>query len=516
MSNAENNKRIAKNTALLYVRMLFIMAVSLYTSRVILQALGVTDFGIYNVVGGVVAMFNFISVSLSGASSRFITFALGKGDEAELRRIFNCVVTIHYLIAAVIFVLAETVGLWFVMTQLVIPPERMTAAFWVYQSAVVSMTVMLASTPFNALIIAYERMSAFAYVSIFDAVARLGIVLLLFVMPFDKLITYALLVVVVQLLVRLAYTLYCRRHFVESHYRLAWDRERSREIFQFSGWTLSGNLAAVGYTQGLSVLQNLFFGPIVNAAQGIAAQVQAAVNVFFTSFQSAVKPQITKSWASGDLAYMHQLVLSSSRYSFYLMLLISLPIFFETEYILCLWLGQVPAHTVSFVRLMILVVMNYTLRGPTLMAIHATGDLKKFQLIESSILLTVVPITYVLLKFAHISPEEVFITYFCIEVLTQLVRVWIVYPRVGLARRKYLTKVLWPIGKVCVAAWVLPCLAEQVSPGGFAGLCWVTVVCLLSVSVCMYVLGMGSHERQKVRSTAYRILSSLKITRKTE
>ncbi len=499
-TTSENNKRIAKNTALLYFRMIFLMAVALYTSRVVLQALGVTDFGIYNVVGGVVTMFSFINGSLSGASSRFITFALGKGDDDELRRIFNCVVTIHYLIAAVIFVLAETVGLWFVLTQLVIPPERMTAAFWVYQSAVVSMTVMLASTPFNALIIAHERMGAFAYISIFEAVAKLGIVLLLFVQPFDKLIAYALLVVVVQLLVRLAYTVYCRRHFAESRYRLSWDRERSREIFVYAGWTLNGNLAVIGYTQGLNVLLNLFFGPAVNAARGIAVQVQAAVNQFFTNFQTAVKPQIMKSWAQGELGYMHRLVLSSSRYSFYLMLLVSLPILFETEYILRLWLGQVPAHTVSFVRIMILVGMNYTLSGPTISAIHATGDLKRFQLIEGSMLLTVVPVAYVLLKFAHISAEAVFVTYFCIEVVTQLARVWIVYPRIGLAKRKYVSKVLWPIGKVSALAWVLPYLAGQVSPGGFAGLCWMTAVCLLSVALCVYVLGMGMHEREMVRN----------------
>ena len=510
MSNAENNKRIAKNTALLYVRMFFIMAVTLYTSRVVLQALGVTDFGIYNVVGGVVTMFSFINGSLSGASSRFITFALGKGDETELRRIFNCVVTIHYLIAAVIFVLAETVGLWFVLTQLVIPPERMTAAFWVYQSAVVSMTVMLASTPFNALIIAHERMGAFAYISIFEAVAKLGIVLLLFLLPFDKLIAYALLVVVVQLLVRLAYTVYCRRHFAESRYRLSWDSERSREIFVYASWTLNGNLAVIGYTQGLNVLLNLFFGPAVNAARGIAVQVQSAVTQFFTNFQTAVKPQIMKSWAQGDLGYMHRLVLSSSRYSFYLMLLVSLPILFETEYILRLWLGQVPTHTVNFVRIMILVGMNYTLAGPTISAIHATGDIRKFQLIEGSMLLTVVPVTYVLLKFAHISAEAVFITYFCIEVVTQLARVWIVYPRIGLAKRKYVSKVLWPIGKVSAVAWVLPYLAGQVSPGGFAGLCWTTAVCLLSVALCVYVLGMGMHEREMARDKAKKILARVR------
>lgn len=511
VTTTENRKRIAKNTALLYVRMFFIMAVNLYTSRVILRALGVTDFGIYNVVGGVVTMFGFINGSLSGASSRFITFALGKGDEEEVRQVFNSVVTIHYIIAAVILILAETVGLWFVRTQLVIPADRAIAAFWVYQSAVLSMTVMLIAIPFNALIIAHERMSAFAYISIMEVLAKLGIVLLLFVIPYDKLIVYAVLVVVVQFLIRMAYTIYCRRYFEESHYHFTWSKNRSRDIFAYAGWTLNGSLATIGYTQGLNVLLNLFFGPAVNAARGIAVQVQAAVNQFFTSFQTAVRPQITKSYAQGDLDYMHRLVLSSSRYSFYLMLLVSLPILYETPYILQLWLGQVPEHTVNFVRIMILVGMNYTLSGPTLMAIHATGDLKKFQLIEGSMLLTVVPVAYILLKFAHISPESVFVTYFFIEIMTQFVRVWIVYPRIGMAKRKYITQVLCPIARVSVVAWLLPYMAMQVSPGGFSGFCWVTFVCILSVALCVFRLGMGADERAVFRN---RIKTTIRKIRK--
>ena len=322
VTHTENNKRIAKNTAMLYVRMFFIMAITFYTSRVVLQVLGVEDYGIYNVVGGVAAMFGFINGSLSGASSRFITFSLGKGDEKELCRVFNCVVTIHYLIAVMILIIAETFGLWFVMTQLVIPPERMEAALWVYQSAMLSMVIMLTSTPFNALIIAHERMSVFAYISVFEVIAQLGIVLLLFTLPFDKLEAYAVLIVMVQITVRVIYIGYCRHNFFESHYRLQWDKKYLREIFSYAGWTLSGNLAVVCYTQGVNVLLNLFFGPVVNAARGIAVQVQAGLMRFFSNFQTAVTPQITKSYAVNDLVYMHKLVLSSSRYSFYPMPLV--------------------------------------------------------------------------------------------------------------------------------------------------------------------------------------------------
>lgn len=378
-SVSANNKRIAQNTLMLYFRMFLIMAVTLYTSRVILQTLGVTDFGIYNVVAGVVTMFGFINSSLSGASSRFITFALGRGDVNELQKEFSSIVVIHYLIAAGILILAETVGLWFVLHKLVIPEGRMQAAFWVYQSAVVSSVVMLISTPYNALIIAHEHMGAFAYISILETFSKLGIVLLLFVVKYDKLIIYAVLIVLVQIIIRIVYTIYCRKHFPESNGNLILDKKRAREIFSYAGWILNGNLAVVGYTQGLNILLNLFFGPAVNAARGIAVQVQSACNQFFASFQTAVNPQITKSYAQNDLPYMHQLVMSSSRFSFYLMLLISLPILFQTEYILHLWLGKVPDYTVNFVRIMLLVALNYTLSGPTLIAIHATGRIKRFQ-----------------------------------------------------------------------------------------------------------------------------------------
>lgn len=499
MQDNPQNKRIAKNTLMLYARMILVMGVTLYTSRIILNALGVSDYGIYNVVGGVVSMFGFINTSLGGASSRFVTYALGKGDKKELQKIFNCVVTIHYLIALIVLVLAETIGLWFVTEKLVIPEGRETAAFWVYQSSVLAAFIMLASTPFNGLIIAHERMGAFAYISIFETLFKLLICFLLFVVPFDRLIVYSVLIVLMQIIVRLLYTFYCNKHFEESHYKLVWDKQESKKIFSYAGWTMNGELAIVGYTQGLNILLNLFFGPIVNASRGIAVQIQGAVMQFFKNFQVAVRPQIIKSYAQGDYSYLHKLVLSCSRYSFYLMLIVSLPVLSQTEYLLQLWLGAVPDHCVAFIQIMMFVGMNYTFNTPTTMALHATGNIKRFQIIEGTMLLSVVPISYFLLKYFHISPESVFVTYFFIEVITQVVRVVIIYPMVKMPISCYFTKVMWPIVKVCSLVWILPFVADHViHQRNFVKFVAVCFVCVLSTIVCVYIMGMNVSERRFV------------------
>ena len=472
------------------------MAVTLYTSRVILRVLGVEDFGIYNVVGGVVTMLAFLNSSLSGATSRFITFELGRGKEGDVRTVFRCAASIHYVLAGIILLLAETIGLWFVMQKLVIPPERMAAALWVYQCSVLTSIVSIISAPYNALIIAHERMGAFAYISIFETIAKLLVVISLAWSVFDRLATYAVLLLAVQVVVRLVYTLYCNRHFSETDPRWVWNRELSRKMFVYTGWTLNGNLAIIGYTQGINILLNLFFGPAVNAARGFSVQIQAAVYQFFSNFQMAIRPQIVKSYAQNNLIYMHKLILASSRYSFYLMLLISLPILVNTEYILYLWLNEVPAHTVAFTRLMIIVCMNYALSNSTLMAIYATGDLKKFQLTEGSMLLMVIPIAYLLLKYVHISPETVFVVYLVIETITQLARVWIVYPRVKLAKRKYVTEVLWPIVKVCLPLLPIGWCLYQYAAEVCTGLLLNVVLCLISTIIILLIFGFKNDERR--------------------
>ena len=497
-STSENNKRIVKNAAMLYIRMLLIMAVTLYTSRVVLEVLGVEDFGIYNVVGGVVTMLGFINNSLSGATSRFITFELGKGNEGDLKKVFRCAVSVHYLLALLILFLGETVGLWKNIEKMVIPPERMTAALWVYQCSIVTIIISIISAPYNALIIAHERMSAFAYISIVEAVAKLLIVFLLMEMHYDKLIVYALLLLAIQISIRFLYTIYCNRRFPESSARYLWDKNLSRRIFAYAGWTMNGNLAVVGYTQGLNILLNLFFGPAVNAARGIAVQVQGAVQHFFVNFQMAVRPQIIKSYASGDLDYMHNLIIESSKYSFYLMLLVSMPILVNTEYILHLWLGIVPEHAVAFTRLMLLACMNYALSSSTLVAIHATGNLRKFQIIEGSMLLTVVPISYLFLKCMHIAAETVFVIYFLIETMTQFVRVWIVYPQIELSRKRYIKDILFPIIKVLLPLIIVGYWLYMQISSSLDLFIVNTFLCVISVSLSVLLLGMSEKERNIV------------------
>lgn len=305
---SDNNKRIAKNTLFLYFRMLLMMGISLYTSRVVLKTLGVEDYGIYNVVGGIVAMFGFINGSMSSATQRYITFALGKGDKKRLQTVFCTTLQIHVLIAGIIVLLGETIGLWFLYSKMQIPIDRMNAAFWVLQASIIDSAIKVISVPYNADIVAHEKMSAFAYISILEAVLKLAIVYVLVVFVFDKLILYAFLLLTVQILIRFCYSSYCNKHFEETKYRHIWDKALLKEMIGFAGWSMFGNLAAVLFGQGLNMLLNVFFGPVVNAARGIAVQVQIAIQQFVGNFQMALNPQITKTYATHKFESMHRLM----------------------------------------------------------------------------------------------------------------------------------------------------------------------------------------------------------------
>ncbi|HIR38709.1 MAG TPA: lipopolysaccharide biosynthesis protein [Candidatus Limisoma gallistercoris] len=505
---AANNRRIAKNTVFLSIRMLLVICVTLYTSRVILNALGVEDFGIYNVVGGFVAMFAVINSSLSGASSRFLTYAIGKNDKSDIQNTFNSIVTIHFIIALIIFLLAETIGFWFVLNKLIIPPDRLTAAIWTYQSAIVSLLIMLISIPYNALIIAHEKMSAFAYISVFEAAAKLVIAFFIYISPFDKLITYSLLFVLVQITIRIIYAIYCNKKFPESHYKFYWNKNKFSQIFSFAGWTLFGNITMAGYTQGLNILLNLFFGPIVNAARGIATQVQLATITFCSNLNTAAKPQIIKSYANGDITHMHNLVLSSTKLSYFVILLISIPIFFNTDYILSLWLGEVPQHTDSFIKIMLLINASTALNIPTINALHATGNIKIFQIIEGSMLIMVVPICYLLLKYCNISPESVFITYMIIEYITQLVRVVIIYPKIGLSIDIYFTKILAPLILVTVIASILPAIISLYLAVDMHLSKFLTIILadVIYTSFIIYLLGLSPKEKKITQQYLSRLI----------
>lgn len=498
---SENNKRIARNTMLLYVRMLFMMAVSLFTSRVVLNTLGVEDYGIYNVVGGVVAMFGFINGSMSSATQRYITFALGKGDMRNLQKVFSTALQIHVLIAAVIVVLGETVGLWFLYSQMQIPAERMDAAFWVLQCSIVSTVVMIVSVPYNADIIAHEKMSAFAYISILEVVLKLAVVYVLLIFSSDKLILYAFLILAVQLLIRFCYSRYCNRHFEESKYRHVWDKPLFREMTGFASWSMFGNLSGVLYGQGLNMLLNVFFGPVVNAARAVAVQVQNAIQQFVSNFQMALNPQITKTYAKGEMAEMHKLMFRSARFSFYLLFLLSLPFLFETEFILTIWLKTVPDNTVVFLRIMICTSLIYALANPLMVANQATGKVRKYQAVCGSILLMILPISYVCLRLGC-PAYSVFIVHFVVESVTQLARMLILRPLIGIRIRGYLTNIYIKVILVTALSLLVPLVVYENMDNTAARFLVMCVTCVLSVGIVTYSVGLSRNERAFFRSKA--------------
>lgn len=453
--NNTDNKRIAKNTLLLYLRMLITMAVSLYTSRVVLATLGIQDYGIYGVVGGVVAMFSFLNNAMANGTQRFLTYELGRGEEGELKKVFSMSIRIHILIAVVILILSETIGLWFFYEKMVIPEERLYAAFWVYQLSVIATLIMIVSVPYNALIIAHERMSAFAYVSIYEAFAKLGIVYLLLLTEADKLILYAILILGVQVSVRIIYGYYCKKHFPESKYHHYKDKKLFQEMLSFSGWNFWGNFAAMAFSQGINILLNMFFGPIVNAARSVAVQVQSVTTVFASNFQTALNPQITKSYAGGNLPQMHSLIFRSSKFTYFLMFLISLPIFLRIDYLLALWLKEVPQYSSIFLRFMLCISIVDAVANPLMTAASATGRIKKYQTTLGLILLSIVPIAYIALKLGA-PPVSVFIVHFIVGLITFIVRLFIIRPMISLSVRKYFQMVILPISFFTIGALIIP------------------------------------------------------------
>lgn len=496
-----NNKRIAKNTLLLYVRTLFIMLVTLYTSRVVLNTLGVSDYGVYNVVGGVVAMFGFINNSMSSATQRYITFALGKGDIKNLHKVFSTALQIHILISVLIVVLGETVGLWFMYEKMQIPEDRMDAAFWVLQCSIVATVVMIVSVPYNADIIAHEKMSAFAYISILEAVLKLAVVYILVVFSYDKLILYAILILAVQILIRFCYSHYCNKHFQESKYRHVWDKSLFKEMTGFAGWSMFGNLSGVLFGQGLNMLLNVFFGPVVNAARAVAVQVQNAIQQFVGNFQMALNPQITKTYARGEKDEMHRLMFRSARFSFYLLFLLSLPVLFETDFILTVWLKTVPDNTVVFLRIMICTSLIYTLANPLVVANQATGKVRKYQAVCGTILLMILPVSYVCLRLGC-PAYSVFIVHFVMESLTQLARMFMLRPLIGIRIKDYFINIYAKVGFVVLLSVIIPFLVYRIMDDTVLRFFLMCVICVLSVGLVSYSVGLSSTERVFVRSKA--------------
>lgn len=495
MDHSENNKRIAKNTFMLYIRMFLTMGVSLFTSRVILQALGVEDYGVYSVVAGIITMFSFINGGMISATQRYITFEIGKGNMLRLKKVFSTSLQIHALIALIIILLGETVGLWFLYEKLVLPAERMTAALWVYQCSIVACVVNIMSVPYNADIIAHEKMTVFAYVSVLEVMLKLAIVYMLYITPWDKLISYAILILCVQLIIRYVYAHYCHKHFEESHYHHQIDKSLFKEMFSFSGWSFWGNLAGVLYTQGVNIILNMFFGAIVNAARGIAVQVQTTIYQFVHNIQVAINPQITKNYATGNLVQMHSLMFRSARFSFFLLFMITLPVLIETDYILKVWLKTPPPDTIVFLRWMIGISLLHTISNPCVIANQATGKVKVYQAVVGGILLLILPVSYIALRLGA-PAYSVFIVHFCIESLAQIARMYMLRKLIKLPLYAYIRNIYIPVIAVATVSCILPIYMYTHISEGFIGLLFLTAISVFSVATTAFLIGLTKEERR--------------------
>lgn len=507
MSYSENNKRIAKNTMFLYFRMLLTMGISLFTSRVVLNTLGIEDFGIYNVVGGVIIMFSFINNAMASSTQRYLTFEIGKQDFVRLKTVFNTSFQIHLLIAIAIVILGETAGLWFLNTQLNIPADRVNAAFWVYQFSILSSVIMILNVPYNALIIAHERMNIFAYISILDVVLKLIIVYLLLLTKFDRLIFYAFLILATTIIVRIIYHFYCKKHFAETKLTKSFDKLLFKEMFSFAGWNLFGNLAGVTFTQGLNILLNIFFSPVVNAARGVAVQVQSAVSGFVTNFQTALNPQITKAYATNDYSFLYNLIYKSSKYSFFLLLILTIPIFLRTDQIMTLWLKNVPDHAVNFVRIMLMISLIDSIASPIMTAAGATGKIKLYQGVVGTILLLILPISYFALKWGA-PPEAVFIVHFIIAVIAQVVRLILIKPMIKLPFVDYFFNVIKPISIVTLFSIIPLFFLNKLFGNGIFNLLLITISSILINGIIIISFGFTVNERKFFFSKITSIIKS--------
>ena len=486
--------------------MLFMMAVSLYTSRVVLNALGVEDFGIYNVVGGVVVMFSMLSGSLSAAITRFITYELGKDNQENLKKIFSSSVTIQMGLAILIIVVAEAIGIWFLNVKMNIPDSRMQAANWVFQFSILTFAINLISVPYNASIIAHERMSAFAYISILEAIGKLVIAFLIVISPIDKLIFYAILMRSVALIVRLTYGAYCKRHFKECAYHFIFDKELLKRMFSFAGWNFIGASAGILRDQGVNVIINLFCGPIVNAARGIAIQVNNAVQGFVSNFMTALNPQIIKSYASQDKNYLKSLLFRGSRYSFFLLYILSLPIIIETDTILTLWLGHIPEHALIFVRLMLFLALTDAISYPLITAILATGDIKRYSLLAGGFNLLNFPLSYLFLYLGN-PPECTVIIAIIISVGCLVIRLIILNEKLGISFNQYLKKVLLNVIITGIISSIIPLILYHEIMQPIVRLIVVILGSLVSSLFVIYWIGCTSNERNFVKMKASQFIN---------
>ena len=504
--SSDNNKRIAKNTIILYIRMLVVMFVTLFTSRIVLKALGVEDFGIYNVVAGVVTMMAVVNNAMAVSTQRYLTFELGKDDMLRFKQVFSTCMTIYLALALLLLILAETIGLWFVNTQLVIAPNRMFAANVVYQFAILSSICAMVQIPYNAAIISHEKMDAFAYIGIVEAVMRLLIAFAIFISPIDKLSLYGGLIFLSSFAIFMTYRIYCVRKFQETHYRFMWDKALTMQLISYSGWNLFGALSGVAKGQGLNILINLYFGAAVNAAHGIANQLNHAITMLFSNFFTAVRPQITKYYAQNNLKEMFNLVYRSSKMSFFLIMVCSLPLIIEAPTIIQLWLGQTPEYVVSFVRIIVIISAIDAMSTPLMTAIHATGDIKLYQIVVGFTMILTLPISWIFLK-AGFNADSVFYVSLVLSTISLFIRLGIANKKTGIPYWGFIKQVFIPSVVVAFTSAAIPLTMHLYLENRILNTVIICIISILSVVIASFCIGMNKREKEAISKIVYKRLN---------
>ncbi len=508
-AHTANNKRLAKNTLLLYLRMLLTMGISLYTSRIVLATLGAVDYGIYNVVGGFVTMFAIVSGAMTTATQRFLSFEIGKELEGNMRSLFSTAVMIHIVLAGVILILAETVGVWFINTQMNFPADRYTAVNWVFQFSVLTFIISVISVPYNAAIVAHEKMAVFAYISIVEVTLKLIVVYLLAISTFDKLLLYAALLAVIAIVVRIIYGVYCNKHLTDCRCNWKWDAKYRSQIMSFVSWNLIGSAAGIAKEQGLNVMLNIFYGVAVNAARGIAYQVLGALQGFVANFQLALNPQIVKLYAAGDKQEMFKLVYRGSKFSYILLFSLSLPVIIEAPYVLQLWLMQVPEYTAIFLRLVLITALIDSLSGPLIASMHASGRVRNYQIVVGGISLLTLPIAYLFFKLGY-PPYIAMMISLAISVCCHFVRLILLNYTIQLPIRSFLCKVTFKAFLISFLSLIMPLFLYYNMESSFLSFFLICIVAITSSLFVSFFIGLDRKEREFMLNKAGTLVNRIR------
>lgn len=493
-----NHTRIAKNSLYLALRMFVTMLISLFTSRLTLQLLGVSDYGVYSVVGGLVAMVSYINSAMSNSTGRFITYTLGLNDFEKLKKIFNTCIYVNLFLCSIILLLGETVGLWFFYEKLNLPEGTRPVAFVIYQLSIASTILSILTLPYSSLIVAHERMKVFAYFAIIDTVLKLGILYLLYVTPFGRLITYAILMFATSCVYSLIYLIYSHRQFKESHINMVVDKKAAKEMVKFAGWSLFGCTAAITYTQGLNLLLNIFGGTIVNAARGLAVQIQGIFTSFVGNFQTAINPQIIKSYAANELIELHKLIFLSSKYSYYIVLIIACPIIINLETLIKWWLGEIPPYLSSFALLIIWITLVNTLSNSIMKSVDATGKIKVYHVVVGGFLMLILPTSYVALK-AGFPLYSVFVVQLIFSAVALFIRLAIARNLIKMTISDFVQAVLLPVGFVTILSYLCISLIAYIRFHGEISQVILSSLIITTINIlAIFLIGMTPNERKAI------------------